>query len=260
MTENSVIVFFFPPASHCSSVHFWFNLESIWYKPPELLNMQIAFPRFTTGALTCQRADVSSADNGYFCRVCAQLYIFCVQQESQRAVYFLPHIHCSDWQHALNSVSLSLCTTKESSAFVFKSSERQASRSRPSEDNLQWAGANLLSAYSEERGGRRKKKTKPNALVKGKNSFIYWLITTLFRNYTVKLLQKVTFHGCRRILFLINYPLITDRLIRDKYQRRPIPLGHVQYAPRAAIFVDLFGSKLALLLLPPLPESPGCAR
>lgn len=182
------------------------------------------------------------------------------------AIYFLPHIYCSDWQRALNSVGPSLCTTKELSAFVFKSSERQAPRSRPSEDNLQWAGANLLSAYSEERGGRREKKkqkNKPNALAKKKNSFIYWLITTLFRNYTGKLLQKVTFHGCRRrrrIVFLINYPLITDRLIRDKYQRRPIPLGHVQYAPRAAIFVDLFGSKLASPLLLPLPESPGCAR
>lgn len=222
--------------------------------------MQITSSRLTTGALTCQRADVSSADNSHSCRVCAQLYIFCIQQESQRAIYFLPHIYCSDWQHALNSVSPSLCTTKELSAFVFKSSERQAARSRPSEDNLQWAGANLLSAYSEERGGRRKK-TKPNALAREKkNSFIYWLITTLFRNYTGKLLQKVTFHGCCRIVFLINYPLITDRLIRDKYQRRPIPLGHVQYAPRAAIFVDLFGSKLASPLLLPLPESSGCER
>lgn len=102
---------------------------------------------------------------------------------------------CSDWQHALNSVSLPLCTTKESSAFVFKSSERQAPRSRPSEDNLQWAAANLLSAYSEERR-KEEEKTKPNALVRKKNSFIYWLITTLFRNYAGKLLQKVTFHGC----------------------------------------------------------------
>lgn len=153
---------------------------------------------------------------------------------------------CSDWQHALNSVSLSLCTTKESSAFVFKSSERQALRSRPSEDNLQWAGANLLSAYSEERGWRKKKKPSPMPLQGWKkNSFIYWLITTLFRNYTGKTFTQSYVPLLRRIVFLINYPLITDRLIRDKYQRRPIPLGHVQYAPRAAIFVDLFGSKLA---------------
>lgn len=86
MTENSALFFFM---SHCGSVHFQFDLESIWYKPPRLLNMQITFSRLTTGALTCQQADVSSADNSYFCRVFAQLYIFCVQ-ESQRAIYFLP--------------------------------------------------------------------------------------------------------------------------------------------------------------------------
>lgn len=84
-------------------------------------------------------------------------------------------------------------------------------------------------------------------------------------NHIVSKLHRKTFTESyiprlRRIVFLINYPLITDRLIRDKYQRRPIPLGHVQYAPRAAIFVDLFGSKLASPILLPLPESPGCAR
>lgn len=119
---------------------------------------------------------------------------------------------------------------------LLESSETQALRSRPSEDNLQWARVNLLSAYSEE-------KKNPNALAGG-NSFIYCLITTLFQNCTETLTESFIL-WLRCIMFLINYLLITDRLIRDKDRRCLIPFGNFQYAPRAAIFVDLFGGKLA---------------
>lgn len=143
---------------------------------------------------------------------------------------------CSDWQHALNSVSLSLFPTKKSCAFVsWNLLKRRLSvqgHQRIIFSELEWICSLLI-----------QKKKKPNALAGG-NSFIYCLITTLFQNCTETFTESFIL-WLRCIMFLINYLLITDRLIRDKDQRCLIPFGNFQYAPRAAIFVDLFGSKLA---------------
>ncbi len=112
----------------------------------------------------------------------------------------------------VNSVSLSLSATKKSSAFVLKCSKTRAFCSRPSEDKLQWASVNLLSAFIQN-------KTQCPCMnsANRKNSFIHWLIATLFKNYTVTF-NFVFSSWCCDIIFFINYLLIMDRMIRDKNQ------------------------------------------